>query len=415
MKRQIFILTSLLFLCIGQTKAQNWHQISVPTNVKLNDIDFPSPTVGYIGGNDSTLLKTTDGGITWNKITYSGITSASAYNIIDLEFVSESVGYMICDWTSEFYKTIDGGFTWTPVTDLELGNICYKNSIYAFSEDHLFLGGAGCFQPAMIKEFSAPDWTGNYQSNAIESPTESFISDMDFSVNYAIASMSNNRMLRSVDGGQSWDTIPTGLNPGARLNEVLIVNDTLAYVAYSDTNLTLGLLLSDDMGQSWIQDFSNATFFYPNFLSLHQSDSGMIYSGAEYVFGESGLIFTNMDGQGWGVDQVDHAIYAIDSYLQNVVFAVGDSGYVVTNTPQLSLNIGEPGTLPLYDHILYPNPTDGVFKISSTHEGSVIIRDLAGRFIGEGKLNEEIDLSAQPAGVYLVQVDNQIYRVSVSR
>ncbi len=415
MKKLFFTFSTFLTICLGFVNAQNWYEISVPTNVKLNDIEFPSPSIGYIGGNDSTLLKTTDGGVTWNIIPYTGINASFTYHIVDLEFVSETVGYMICDWTSDFYKTIDGGLTWAPVTDIELGNICYKSSIYTFNENHLFLGGAGCFQPAIIKEYDAPNWTENYLSSTFQSPTDAFVSDMDFSANYAIASIANNRMLRSIDDGQSWDTIPTGLNSSAWLNEVLIVNDTLAYVAYSDTNLTFGLLRSNDMGQSWFQDGTNATFYYPNFLSLHQSDTGKIYTGAEYVFGEFGLILSSMDASNWWIDEVDQPIHAIDSYLQNVTFAVGDSGYVITNTPLAQLSTEEVDIISSTDIQIYPNPTSGSFTVKSTREGPLMIYNMAGRFIREGELNQEINLGNQPVGIYLVYVDNHVYKVAVNR
>ena len=59
----------------------------------------------------------------------------------------------------------------------------------------------------------------------------------------------------------------------------------------------------------------------------------------------------------------------------------------------------------------FPNPTTGKFTVQSSREGAFIIRDLAGRFIAEGKLNEAIDLDDQPAGVYLIHVGGTVFKV----
>src|SRR5690606_35849383 len=96
---------------------------------------FASPAVGYIGGNDSLLLKTTDGGFTWNQVSYTGVTFfSSGEHIVDLEFVSESVGYMTVGPYSGTYKTTDGGSTWTPINFI--GAMCYNYGMYLFSEDN---------------------------------------------------------------------------------------------------------------------------------------------------------------------------------------------------------------------------------------------------------------------------------------
>ena len=69
--KKIGLLHALLLATLFAS-AQNWHQIPSGTTSKLNTIDFPSASIGYIGGNDSTLLKTTDGGETWNPVNFSG-------------------------------------------------------------------------------------------------------------------------------------------------------------------------------------------------------------------------------------------------------------------------------------------------------------------------------------------------------
>jgi len=162
MKKIITIAT--LALSTLQVKAQtssNWTQINVPTIENLNDIAFVHNSfgIGYIGGDNGTLLKTIDGSNNWTNVNFTGVNPGVPFNVMYLEFVSPTIGFMILDITSGFYKTIDGGSTWIEDTDFELGNQCYKKAVHSNDENNLFLAGAGCFQRALINEYNAPTWT----------------------------------------------------------------------------------------------------------------------------------------------------------------------------------------------------------------------------------------------------------------
>ena len=67
MKTITFVLSTFL-LSTGYT--QDWFQVESGTLNDLKVIDFPTNLVGYIGGEDSLLLKTIDGGQTWEKLSY---------------------------------------------------------------------------------------------------------------------------------------------------------------------------------------------------------------------------------------------------------------------------------------------------------------------------------------------------------
>ena len=86
----------ILFLTL-QTKAQNiWEQVVSGTSQNLFSISFGTPAVGYIGGADSTLLKTTDGGVTWTAVNYSGLTfGQTEKDIIHLNFINADTGFAI--------------------------------------------------------------------------------------------------------------------------------------------------------------------------------------------------------------------------------------------------------------------------------------------------------------------------------
>src|SRR5262245_53335246 len=58
----------LLLLTAGQLPAQGeWTRIQTPATENLLSIDFPTAMIGYACGDGGTLVKTTDGGLTWTE------------------------------------------------------------------------------------------------------------------------------------------------------------------------------------------------------------------------------------------------------------------------------------------------------------------------------------------------------------
>jgi Secretion system C-terminal sorting domain/Photosynthesis system II assembly factor YCF48 len=84
---------------------------SVKTGVteNLTGVQFLNTSIGYIWGNNGTLLKTINGGLTWLPIN-TGIVST----IKKVQFTDENTGYMMAD--NAIQKTTDGGTVWTLVS-----------------------------------------------------------------------------------------------------------------------------------------------------------------------------------------------------------------------------------------------------------------------------------------------------------
>ncbi|MFO0548794.1 MAG: hypothetical protein U0271_10425 [Polyangiaceae bacterium] len=79
-------------------------------------IQFPSPDVGYVAILDTangsgTFAKTLDGGLTWQEFPLP--TNGSPYTGIGVGFINENIGWMAPEEPNEeVYRTFDGGMTW---------------------------------------------------------------------------------------------------------------------------------------------------------------------------------------------------------------------------------------------------------------------------------------------------------------
>ena len=108
------------------------------TQVTLNSIYFSDINNGWIVGRNGTVLRTTNGGSSWDYITNTGLTSD--YNSKSVFFLNASNGWIGTDKDNENPKvlhTTNGGSSWTiqetPVTQLDGDDIF---SIFFWDENN---------------------------------------------------------------------------------------------------------------------------------------------------------------------------------------------------------------------------------------------------------------------------------------
>lgn len=383
-----------------------WYEINTGTNKKLNTINFPTDLIGYIGGNDSLLLKSIDGGETWNSISYSGVTfSPGGEHILNLRFVNQSIGYMTTGPYGGAYKTVDGGTTWTLISTLSL---CFNEGLFFFDEQNGFIGGSACFEGEKIDKMTA----GVIGTTTISTSTddaENRIVDIDFlDSDFGLAASYSGYILRTTDGGNNWDTIPSSLGSDVPLTSVAIINDTLAYAGYDTPDGSgYGILITVDAGLTWEMDMSWATFYYPDYLCLHEAGNGTLYSGAFSSGSSTGLIFEKNDLAWLNHYPVDHPINDMSSYADSVVFGVGDNGYLVVNRALSDLGLTKEADASISLSV-YPNPVVEILTLkaeSNQTEFKFIISDSAGAKLLEGETSDKrINVENLPAGLFVIQV-----------
>lgn len=396
------------FMCALHINAQleTWHQINSGTTKKLNVVDFPTSMVGYIGGNDSLLLKTIDGGQTWTAVPYTGVSFfLPAHDIINLKFINENVGFMAIGPYTGTYKTIDGGLTWTP---LMTEYICLNKGLYFFNELNGFVGGSGCFQGEMIEKMV----NGVFQETTINHSTwmnSNIVQDFDFyDENFGLAASFSGYILRTTNGGLEWDTIPTPNMGETQITSVLILDNMVALAGYYTDNVGFGMFITYDGGLSWEQDWSSATFLYPNFHTIYKDEK--IFSGGYSPGMQQGVIFEVLpsDLNQWSYQIVDYAINSISGPANSVVFAVGDNGYILVNNPPSSLGVE---TTKFQDEVMrvVPNPVSDVLTIQlpshvNLNEMSIEISSLNGSTSDLNRNHQTLSVSHLQPGVYFIKV-----------
>lgn len=99
--------------------------ISGGAYTSYRDIDFPGEETGWVVGDAGTILKTDDGGVTWEK-QESGVSNA----LLAVDFVDTSIGFAVGK-SGRILRTLDGGSTWATLdsgTQKRLSAVCFVSA-----------------------------------------------------------------------------------------------------------------------------------------------------------------------------------------------------------------------------------------------------------------------------------------------
>jgi photosystem II stability/assembly factor-like uncharacterized protein len=174
-----------------------WDEKIIDSIFVLKSVYFNNNNIGWAVGN-SSLLKTTDGGLDW----YPQNSEMVKLSYLDkIQFVNDQIGWIIDNSDSTILKTINGGKTWTKYkTETSM----WLQSLFFLNEN---LGWA----------------VGNYQGI--------------------------NNIQKTIDGGETW--VPQNA-VYADISSVFFINDNIGWVCGFDNLLRVSVIFkTTDGGKSW--------------------------------------------------------------------------------------------------------------------------------------------------------------------
>ncbi len=268
-------------------------------------VSFVSGTTGWVVGEYGVILKTTDGGATW-----SGQYSSASQDLFAVFFVSPTVGW-VAGSSGTMFKTTDGGGTWAPETThatSTLFGLYFKSSTLGWA-----VGTSGTI---LQTTNGGAAWTSLPTGS---SQTFYSISFPTASLGYAVGSFGT--ILRSVNGGASWTptTSPTDLT----LYGLQFVNATTGWAAGSYG----AVLKTTNAGTDW---FIQST---PTFNDLY----GVSFAPGSSVgiaVGDYGTMVKTTDGTNWTsiTTGVKYELYASHFRSPMRAYSVGDLGTIAMSS-----------------------------------------------------------------------------------
>ncbi len=188
---------SLIGTCIN-TPINGWEWIYTGYNYILTGIEFPEgqDQIGYTGGMSVTynglgvVLKTTDGGDTWTSTTQPGIDG-----IESISFPTLQVGYAV-GWSDQILKTMNGGQTWQPVDVVT--NVFYYSSVkFKDANNGIVIAMMNSGNPKIL-------YTSNGGASWSEGTGNQAFMDVSWAGGNTWYATGNNYVCKSTNNGATW-------------------------------------------------------------------------------------------------------------------------------------------------------------------------------------------------------------------
>jgi photosystem II stability/assembly factor-like uncharacterized protein len=308
---------------------------------------------GSVGGG---VWKTTNGGNTWIHLTPDmpnlaiGSLAISASNPDILYAGTGESGIDGVGVTGDgMYKSSDGGNTWvqleSTVTNLEFQNVNRiivdpQNAnivVAAVTSDGEEYRRIGAYSAIYRTEDGGISWTKSFFSEGFS--IEQIVADpKNFNIQYA--TINRTGIIKSTDGGKTWNSASKGLGQVARI-EMAVANSNTNILYASCEGILSGnnsdLYVSEDGGQNWMlvieekkQDGSAGTNpnwlgnqgWYDNTIMVHPFNDQLVYVGGIGIW-----MMERKAGQGTPISSVS-GIDMIDtqSFLFNETRLFTDNG-----------------------------------------------------------------------------------------
>ena len=287
----LLIIATILFA------APHWTLQSSGVTARLRGVSAVNEQVAFASGSGSTVLRTIDGGATWQKLTVT----SEALDFRDIDAIDEHTVYVLSIGTgtaSRIYKTTDGGNSWT----LQFQNENPKAFLDAMSfwdEQHGLVFGDSI--------------------------------DGKFDI------------LLTENGGKLWSRIEPSRLPTALANEGAFAASGTNIAVFGKTYALIGtgaagkarVLRTSDRGRTWqISDTPLAAGPSTGIFSIafRQEKNGVIVGGDYTKEGEAqnNLAFTSDGGATWSLGTGLHGFRSVVAYVPGekgpALISIGPSG-----------------------------------------------------------------------------------------
>ena len=296
----IILFTSLTF--------SQWIPQNSNTNQRLLATFFLNENLGWAGGNEGCILKTTDGGINWNYYSIGTKYTVHAIHFVDslkgwaalYTFTPNRAGYIAA--------TNDGGINWYfqyYIEGFTLHNVYFYDQYFGWA-----VGSSGIFLRTV-------DGGATWQEN--------FLSlDWSWSVEFVTPNLGwvgvgfAGYIRKTTDGGYSWQykSVPSY----SRMNDIDFINENIGWAVGQYGHI----IKTTNGGEIWIHQNS--------MVSQELNDVEFVNENEGWVVGLEGIILHTTDGgTNWFLQgsNTSSDLFGVSFCNQDVGRIAGDQGLIL--------------------------------------------------------------------------------------
>ncbi|MFZ1519200.1 MAG: T9SS type A sorting domain-containing protein [Ignavibacteriaceae bacterium] len=241
-----------------------WNKVdaSLPQNGYAEDITFDNSDNIYVTNAYEGVYKSTDAGNSWTL--FSNGLPSSKY-VRRIEFTSNNI-LLLSDLYRGIYKSTDFGANWIQ-SNTGLDSTYYVSSFGSNSAGEIFISTSG------NGPFKSTD-NGNSWVSIQGDLSLPYASDIDFTSTGDLYLTIVQQLYKSTNGGTNWSNITTMFN-GFGFQSAYVDNNDNVWA----TTLTSGIIKSSDAGANWINYTSGLTSTLNN--SFFSDASGNLYAAIQ--------------------------------------------------------------------------------------------------------------------------------------
>jgi len=420
MKVLLFVAFAMVLAMISITTIaqSNWTIQNSGVSLRLVTIKAVSPAIGWVGGENGTVLCTTDSGNTWNSVGGGTIGTGTIYSV---DAVNDSIALVTTTPSSTTYifRTSDEGTNWKQVFSLEGSFI---NGIWMLDD----LNGIAVGDPVGDKFVvlkttdSGLSWTHFSNEPNANANEYGLVESLCVRDNYiwfgtVALGIGLGRVVFSTDFGVNWDA---GTTPLTDVQSVWFNDPLVGIVAGRNADTELGIAKSIDGGYTWESIAGNFGRVvgdgYEKYFGLGDIEGNPygIYESPGTSFNWNNVFI--YDGGGASLEDISVGKYGV----VNFGWTVSTSGTIVRYFEPIT-NVEDAQIVVTYFSLYqnYPNPFNPVttiaYQIREISNVNLKVYDILGRevatLVNEEKLtgNYEVkfDGSNLSSGVYLYRME----------
>ena len=324
-----------LFALPALGQSLSFEKLNSNVEVSFRGLDVISRKIAWVSGTGGTVLKTNDGGNTWENIS---VPNSSTVDFRDIEVFDKNTAIVMgISSPARFYKTKNGGKNWDLVyfndhKDIFFDGMSFwsKNRGIAFSDP---ING----KHYLIKTNDGGETWQEISSDGIPDKLD---------VEYGFAASGTglpvwgnktawlgmgglkSRVFKSTDGGINWTVVETPLVHGGQSTGIYSVafrNRKVGVAVggdYTDQNISNTMIYTEDGGETW--------HLPENKLDEYHECVTHIRGNTFIAVGPTGIDISKDNGKNWMIENRRIKNLTAIAFPKNsrVGFAVGKSGNI---------------------------------------------------------------------------------------
>ncbi len=337
--------------------------LTVPSERTLLGVSFPTPTHGYVVGDQGVILATTDGGESWHEqssgmapidpscnqgVNGESIESTCTNVLRDVQFVDATTGWAVGS-DGIVLHTADGGANWTrqqlpPLdsisglgpgpggTDLRAPHWEDLTSVsFPDARSGVVVGPGGTIL-STADGGTTWQWRGDRRFGGLNEVT---FADRQHgqAVGLMVTGLSQYVTVATADGGTTWEMRqppPRNRSANASFLGVAFLDPQRGYIAGDSGRI----LATADGGQTWFEQRGDTTETFHDIA--FGDDRRGVAAGATLFSGDSraSLVATADGGETWTTRLLEGTIlWAVDFATPTTAYAVGCAHHRVVQNP----------------------------------------------------------------------------------